>query len=86
MESMLERHLVVDVASDTFHASGLQRFSIGLGRVTCNTTDLELIGSFGIFQDGIDDRTTLVASCAEDDEDLLLRHFVIDDASRWFEW
>ena len=48
MESMLDRHLVVDVASDTFHASGLQCFGIGLGRVTGNTTDLEFIGSLGI--------------------------------------
>ena len=71
---MLERHLVVDIGSNTLHASGFQRFSIGLGRVTCNTTDLEFIGSLGIFQDGVDDRTALVASCAEDDEDLLLRH------------
>ena len=75
MESMLERHFVVDVTGDTFHASGFQRFSIGLGRVTCNTTDLEFIGSLGIFHDRIDDRTALVASCAKDDKDLLLRHF-----------
>ena len=49
MESMLDRNLVIDVASDTFHAFGFQCFGIGLGRVTGNTTDLEFIGSLGIF-------------------------------------
>ena len=84
MESVLDRLLVVNVAGDTFHASGFQRFGIRLGRVTCDTTDFEFIGSLGIVQDGIDDRTTLVASCAEDNEDLFLRHFVIGDASILF--
>ena len=79
---MLDRFLVVNVAGDTFHASGFQRFGIRLGRVTCDTTNLEFIGGLGIVQDGIDDRTTLITSCAENNDDFfLIRHCVIDDAS-----
>ena len=64
----------VDVGCNALNTSGCQSLCIGLGGITCDAPNLELAGGFRVAQDGIDNRTTLVASSTKYDEDFLVGH------------
>ena len=51
-----------------------ERLGIGLGRISGDAPNLELLGSFWVAQNGLDDRAALLASGSEHNENLLCGH------------
>lgn len=70
LQSFLERGFVVGVALGELDAFRLEGLGGGLGSVTSDGADGVLFAQFGVSEDGANDRTSLLACGAKDDEEL----------------
>ena len=76
----MDKSLVDDAHRHALDSFLSQCLGFRVCRVSCDTPKLEFLGCLGVAEDRLDDRTPLIASGPEDDENLLCRH---DVGGRW---
>ena len=70
LQGLLERGLVVGIGLGELDPFRLEGLSGGLGSVTSDSANLVLLAQVGVGEDGVDERSSLLAGGAKDDEEL----------------
>ena len=70
LQGLLEQGFVVGIGLSELDALGFEGLGGRLGGVAGNGTNLVLLAQIGVIEDGVDDRASLLAGSAKDDEEL----------------